>query len=171
MEYSIDAVAGKMILVIVVLSILISIGGAIYFQTVDEAAPFAAGVAMTMALNIAKVLLLKKAVANSLTKDAFSAKAHLQYTYFLRLILTAAVLVAAALIPDNFVNLFGAVFGIFTLHISSYSMRYFFRHALADEIIASSANIPSSPTHDAIQEINAIVSEYDEAKDGIKISK
>ena len=157
-----------MILVIVVLSVLIAVGGALYFGTFEGAAPFAAGVAMMMALNITKVLLLKNAVANSLTKDAFSGKAHLQYTYFLRLVLTAAVLVAAALIPDNFVNLFGAVFGIFTLHIASYSMRYFFRHALEDEIIAASANIPSSPTQDAIQEINAIVSEYDEAKDGKK---
>ena len=168
MEYSIDTVASKVIQVIVVLSILIAVGGAVYFRTVDEALPFAAGVAMAMAVNIAKVLLLKRANANSLSKDPQSARMHLQYTYFLRLMLTAAVLVAAALIPDNIVNLFGAVFGIFTLHISFYSMRYFFRHALADEIIASSANIPSSPTQDAIQEINAIVSEYDEAKDGNK---
>ena len=168
MEYSIDTVAGKVIQVIVVLSILIAVGGAVYFRTVEDAIPFAAGVAMAMAVNITKVLLLKKANASSLTKDPVSAKFHLQYTYFLRLILTAAVLVAAALIPDNIVNLFGAVFGIFTLHVSFYSMRYFFRHALADEIITASADRSLSPTQDAIQEINAIVSEYDEAKDGNK---
>ena len=168
MEYSIDAVAGKVIQVIIALSILIAVGGAVYFRTAEEALPFAAGVAMAMAVNITKVLLLKKANANSLSKDPHSAKVHLQYTYFLRLILTAAVLVAAAMIPDNFVNLFGAVFGIFTLHFSFYSMRYFFRHALADEIMTASANRSSSPTQDAIQEINAIVSEYDEAKEGNK---
>ena len=168
MEYSIDAVAGKVIQVIVVLSILIAVGGAFYFRTVEDAAPFAAGVAMAMAVNITKVLLLKKANESSLAKDQHSAKIHLQYTYFLRLILTAAVLVAAALIPDNYVNLFGAAFGIFTLHVSFYSMRYFFRHALADDIMTASVNIPSSPTQDAIHEINAIVSEFDEAKDGNK---
>ena len=168
MEYSIDTVASKVIQVIVVLSILIAVGGAVYFRTAEGALPFAAGVAMAMAVNITKVLLLKRANTYSLSKDPQSGRLHLQYTYFLRLILTAAVLLAAALIPDNIVNLFGAVFGIFTLHLSFYSMRYFFRHALADEIIAASANIPSSPTQDAIQEINAIVSEYDEAKDGNK---
>ena len=168
MEYSIDAVAGKVIQVIVVLSILIAVGGAAYFRATEEALPFAAGVAMAMAVNIVKVLLLKKANINSLTKDPTSAKFHLQYTYFLRLVLTAAVLAVAALLHPNYVNLFGTVFGIFTLHVSFYSMRYFFRHALADEIMTASANIPSSPTQDAIQEINAIVSEYDEAKDGNK---
>ena len=168
MEYSIDAVAGKVIQVIVALSILIAIGGAVYFRTLDDALPFAAGVAMAMAVNIAKVILLKRANTTSLTKDPVSAKFHLQYTYFLRLVLTGAVLAAAAFLHPNYVNLFGAIFGIFTLHISFYSMRYFFRHALADEIIAASADRSSSPTQDAIQEINAIVSEYDEAKDGNK---
>ena len=168
MEYSIDAVAGRVIQVIVALSVLIAVGGAVYFRTAEGALPFAAGVAMAMAVNITKVLLLKKANTSSLTKDPHSAKVHLQYTYFLRLVLTAAVLVAAALLPDNIVNLFGAVFGIFTLHISFYSMRYFFRHALADEIMTASAGKSSSPTQDAIQEINAIVSEYDEAEDGNK---
>ena len=166
MEYSIDAVAGKVIQVIVVLSVLIAVGGAVYFRTVHGALTFAAGVAMVMALNIAKVLLLRRANASSLTKDPVSARFHLQYTYFFRLVLTGAVLVAAAMLHPVYVNFFGAVIGIFTLHVSFYSMRYFFRHALADEIITASADRSSSPTQDAIQEINAIVSEYDEAKDG-----
>ena len=168
MEYSMDAVASKMIQVIIALSVLIAIGGAIFFRSIEGAAPFAAGVAMAAAVNTAKVLLLKKSVSGALTKDPYSAKFHVQYTYFLRLILTAAVLAAAAILPDNIVNLFGAIFGIFTLNISSYSMRYFFRHALADDIMAASVNIPTSPTNDAIQEINAIVSDYEEAKDGNK---
>ena len=168
MEYSIDAVAGKVIQVIVVLSILIAFGGAVYFRTTQEALPFAAGVAMAMGVNIAKVLLLKKANADSLKKDPASAKFHLQYTYFFRLVLTAAALGVAAFFHPNYVNLFGVVFGIFTLHISFYSMRYFFRHALEDEIMTASADRSLSPTQDAIQEINAIVSEYDETKDGNK---
>ena len=168
MEYSIDAVAGKVIQVIIALSILIAVGGAVYFREAEEALPFAAGVAMAMAVNIAKVLLLKKANENSLKKDPHSAKFHLQYTYFLRLVLTGAVLALAAWLHPNYVNLFGTVIGILTLHVSFYSMRYFFRHALADEIMTASADRSSSPTQDAIQEINAIVSEYDEAKDNDK---
>ena len=168
MEYSIDAVAGKVVQVIIALSVIIAVGGAVYFRTIEGALTFAVGVAMTMAVNIAKVLLLKRANTTSLTKDPTSARFHLQYTYFLRLVLTAVVLITAAVLHPDYVNFFGAAIGLFTLHISFYSMRYFFRHALADDVMTASANRSSSSTQDAIQEINAIVSEYDETKDGNK---
>ena len=163
MEYSIEATAAKMVQVILVLSVLIAVGGAIFFRSM-EAVPFAAGVALASAMNMVKVFLLKKSVESALAKDSVTAKYHLQYTYFLRLLLTAAVLVAAALIPDTIINLIGTIIGIFTLNIASYSMRYFLRHELADDIMAVSANIPASPTQDAINDINAIVSEHEETK-------
>ena len=167
MEYSIETAAAKMIQVILALSVFIAVGGALFFRSV-EAVPFAAGVALAAAVNVVKVILLKKSVESSLAKDPVSAKFHLQYTYFLRLILTAAVLVVAALVPQNIVNLFGTIFGIFTLNFASYSMRYFFRHELNDDIMAASTSISASPTQDAINDIEKIVSEYDEAEDGNK---
>ena len=166
MEYSIERAAGKMVQVILVLSVLIAIAGAVFYGNLHEALPFAAGVAMAAGLNVAKVLLLKGSVTSSLTKDPVSAKFHLQYTYFLRLVLTAGVLVAAALLPNEYVNLFGAIFGIFTLNIASYSMRYFLRHELASDVMAASASKASNPAEDAIKDMEAIVSEYN--KDGNK---
>ena len=165
MEYSIETAASKMVQVILVLSVLIAAAGAVFFRSV-EAVPFAAGVAMAAAVNITKVILLKKSVESALSKDAVTAKYHLQSTYFLRLLLTASVLIGAALLPDSIVNLFGVIFGIFTLNIASYSMRFFYRHELAKDIMAASANIPASPTQDAINDINAIVSKSEEAKEG-----
>ena len=167
MEYSIETTAAKMIQVILALSVLIAVGGAVFFRTM-EAIPFAAGVALACAMNMTKVILLKKSVEYAVSKDSVTAKYHLQYTYFLRLLLTAAVLVVAALVPQSVVNLFGTIFGIFTLNVASYSMRYFFRHELAKDVISASAGVPASPTQDAINDIDKIVSEYDEAKDGSK---
>ena len=161
MEYSMDAVARKMIQVILFLSALIAVGGIVFFR-LPQALPFVTGVSMAAGVNVAKVFLLKKAVTDAVKKDAASAKVHIQATYFMRLMLTLAVLLAAALLPNDYVNLMGTVIAIFTLPISTYSMRYFFRHQLGEDIMTASVNMPSNSAQDAINEINAIVSEKED---------
>jgi len=190
MEYSMNAVANKMILVIVCLSVLIAAGSYFIFASlagnesvtvlatimglrtasqVSDTIPFAAGVAFAMGLNIAKVLLIKRAVNNALTRDEFAAKMYLKAQYLLRLVLTGAVLLAAGLLHINafsslenpqsvnpvYVNLMGTFFGIFTFPVSTYLMRFFFRNALNEtpEFLAAT---PENTMQDAIDKLNSI---------------
>lgn len=161
---SIKKAASRMMMAMFAVSALIAAGGAGFYVNrgdFSEALPFAAGVAMAAALNAAKIVLLKRDVAGALGKDPVSAKHYLQLRYFMRLLLTAGVLVAAALLPDAAVNLFGAVFGVFALHAASYSMRYFMRRELADEVLAQAA-APAGAAEAALEDMEKIVSGYEE---------
>ena len=159
MEFTIDAFANKMILCIVGLSVLIALGGGVFFQLhqnsyVAEAIPFAVGVAMAMGLNIIKVIWLKATINKSVDMDTpKGARLFYQGQYFLRLLLTVAVLLVSAHAPDNIINLFGTIIGILTFPITMRLMRFF---------IPPDVEIPKSTPHtnhvqDAIAEIEAHV--------------
>ena len=131
MEFTIEAFANKMILCIVGLSVLVALGGSVFFwlhQNFDiaEAIPFTVGVAMAMGLNITKVIWLKASINKTVDMDTpKAAKLFFQVQYFLRLLLTAAVLLVAALAPDNIVNLLGVIIGILTLPVTMRLMQFF----------------------------------------------
>ena len=153
MEFTIDSVANKMILVIIVLSALVAAGGAVFFLSY-EAIPFAIGVAMAMGVNIAKVILLKQAIKKTVDiESSKSAKIFFQIRYFLRFALTVAVLFAAAIIPDNIVNLWGAVIGIFMHPLSVYAMRFF---VPADTVMPIAPAENSDPVQDSINKLESI---------------
>lgn len=189
MDYSVDAIAGKLILVIAVISV--AIAGAGYFvyvwltgnpdasiavfsimgvtqghAAVADTIPFATGVLAAMGLNIAKVLLMKRAVAGAMKRDAITAKLYLQGQYFLRLVLTAAVLIAAGVLhgmrPDNvinphYLNFMGTFFGIFSFPLAMYSMRLFIKDEPKDIVLEESEE--KSTVQSAIDELNAIGAE------------
>lgn len=113
-----DAVANKMIVVIIALSVLMAACGFIIFASLsanDDASvvfgmlmgvnaattetadgiPFAFGIGAVMCLNIVKVVLMKRAVNNAVKRDSVQAKLYLQGQYFMRLMLTAVVLFTA----------------------------------------------------------------------------
>ena len=130
MEYSMKAVSQKMILVIVILTVLIAIGGGVFYFVNDNflgIIPFAAGAALAMLANIAKVLLLKRTVEIAVDKEEASAKLYMQGQYFIRLLLTAGVFLLAVFIPDSIVNFMGTVIAIFTLPIATYSVKFFLK--------------------------------------------
>ena len=138
MEYSMEAVSKRMILVIVVLCMLIAVGGGIFYFVNDnlpEAFPFATGAFMAMAANIIKVIWLKRTVERAVTMEESAAKLHLQGQYFIRLVLTAGVFLAAVFAPDNIVNFMGTVFAIFTLPIATYSVKLFLKDQHADAML------------------------------------
>jgi hypothetical protein len=134
----------RLIAVIIISSLAIMVGGALVYHFADippfavnvspagevthltaGAVPFALGVLMSMGLNIAKVFMLSSAAhkAASLSPEQSKDAANiLRFRYIGRFALTAAVLVAAALIP--FVDVLGAIFGIFSWHIAMYSARF-----------------------------------------------
>ena len=175
MEYSMDAVADKVVQVILCLSVLIAVAGFVFYfwrgGAINDGAPFAIGVAAAASLNTAKVLLLKRAVNNALTREPGMAQFYLQGQYFLRLMLTLAVLIVAGWLHNTYdaqyINVFGTVFGIFTLPIANYSMRYFFREHLRDNpagyTTAPGVAKITSPTQDAINKLKSFGAEQTEA--------
>jgi hypothetical protein len=188
-----EAVANKMILVIAALSASLAAGSYLIFVSMAGnadavlaatlmgvsasdvraayAVPFAMGVAFSMGINIAKVILMKRAVNNALTREAEAAKFYLKGQYFLRLVITAVVLCIAGWLHANaqndsgsplYVNFMGAFYGIFTFPVATYSMRFFFRAALQDnpsEFVEHSKDSGQSIVQDAIDKLKTIGAE------------
>ena len=114
--------AKKMILVICVSALLVMLGGAIFYRSL-EAFPFALGAFLTSALNVFKVFLLERNVQKILDMtDASASKGFISVQYLIRYILTGIVLVAAALVP--FINLWGAIIGVFTMQAATIAIRF-----------------------------------------------
>jgi len=154
MEYSVKAVAKRMIIVIVCVSVFIALGGYMFYRS-EDAIPFAFGVAMAMCVNIIKVLWLKKTVTAAIDMPPKSARRHVQVQFILRVSLTAGVFLIAGLLHGTHVNLIGVAFGIFSLTIASYSMRFFVGNHHSGILKESEAY----SNQDAIDEINAIVAD------------
>jgi len=114
--------AQKMILAIVVSSLVFIGGGAVFYRSIS-ALQFALGVILTSALNIWKVVMLERNIEKILSLEEKSAgKKFVQLQFLLRYLLTGLVLYAAAKTP--FINLWGAIAGVFTLKIAAISMKF-----------------------------------------------
>jgi len=110
-----------MIFVLCILMAIIVVASAVYFRSFAFL-PFAAGVLLVVALNIVKVIMLDRAVDKALTMtEGKDAGSYMRFQYFLRLILTGAVLIFAAISP--YIELWGAVVGVFTMPVAAYSMK------------------------------------------------
>ena len=89
----------------------------------DEAFPVALGVFLSSALNVMKVMLLERTVQKVMDMEtAKESKAYVASQYIIRYVLTGVILVAAALTP--FINLWGAIAGIFTMQIAVFFIRF-----------------------------------------------
>ena len=117
--------AGKMLFSISVLSSASVIAGFLYYRSV-AALPFAAGIVLMYGTNILRIVMLDRtAGAVALTEGmAYANRVKLQY--LARQLLTALVLVIAALTP--YVSLWGAAAGIVTWSVAAYSLRLFIKH-------------------------------------------
>lgn len=119
----INDIAKKMIFVLCILLVIIIVASVIYYRSFAFL-PFAAGASIVVALNIIKVIMLDRTVDKALTMtERKDASGYMRLQYFLRFILTGAVLVFAAVSPDDYVSLWGAVVGIFTMPIAAYYMK------------------------------------------------
>jgi len=101
--------------------VIIAIGAVIY-RSIDSLY-FAIGVIITSSLNVLKIYLLDRSVRKTLEMDnPTTGKLYTSFQYLLRYFLTGAVLLAAAMITlyvePPFINLWGAVAGVFTLQIA-----------------------------------------------------
>jgi len=108
---------------IIVIFAALVIGAAIYYRSF-ECLPFVLGAFLGCAASVIKVIMLSKAVDKALTiTEPVKAGNYIRLQHLLRLALTAAALIIAALVP--FINLWGAVAGILSFSISSYGLKLF----------------------------------------------
>ena len=88
-----------------------------------QALYFPLGVILSSALNVLKVVLLERAINKTLDMDEPKAGSnYIRIQYLMRYFLSGAVLLAAGLITKYvdppFINIVGALVGIFTMQIS-----------------------------------------------------
>ena len=117
----------RMILVIGISVLVLIVAGVLIYRSL-EALYFAFGVILTSSLNVLKIIMLERTVNKVVGMDEPDAgKNYVRLQYLLRYILTGAVLLAAGLISvyvhPPFINIWGAVAGIFTLQIAVISVR------------------------------------------------
>lgn len=125
MEFSIDAVANRLILLLFCLAALVAIGGALFFRSFD-AVPFAVGAGIAGVANAIRVLWLKKVIQKSVEMDTSKAAGLIfQVHYFLRIVFTGLVLLVAQILPDNIVNLFAVIIGILTFPVAMRLIQFF----------------------------------------------
>ena len=108
-------------------AMVIIAGGAAFYRSL-EAVYFAFGVLLTSALNVLKVILLERTVKNIANMDEpETGKNYVRLQYLLRYFLTGLVLLIAGLVSvyvdPPFINIWGAVAGVFTLQIAVISVR------------------------------------------------
>jgi len=111
-----------MIGAIAVSSLIFIAGGALYYRSFS-ALPFALGVVLAAALNVVKVVLLERTAQKAIEFDEGPAgKNYVRFQFLLRYLLTGLILIIAALAP--FIDLWGAIAGVFTLQIAAVSIRF-----------------------------------------------
>jgi len=124
----------KMIMVMLVAGLIMSIAGFVFsiFNPIIHPLYFTFGVLLTTGLNVLKVVWLERAVqAAVLMEDQTASSNYIRVHYLLRFLLTGLVLVAAVYIP--FIDLFGAIFGLFTYHAGKYSLGIFIKQEMNED--------------------------------------
>ena len=118
-----SVIVRKMSIVMLIAALVIIVAGAaasIYFPELRPIS-FALGVLLSTGLNIIKVFWLDRAVKTATAmEDQKTAANYIRLQYLLRFLFTALVLLIAVFVP--FIELLGAVIGIFTFHVAKYAI-------------------------------------------------
>jgi len=117
----------RIILVIGISALVLIAVGAVIYRSL-EALYFAVGVILTSSLNVFKVMLLERTVKKAVDMEQpDTGNNYVRLQYLLRYFLTGLVLLAAGLVSvyvePPFINIWGAVAGLFTLQIAVISVR------------------------------------------------
>ena len=117
----------RMVMMIGAAALVMILGGIVFFRSI-EALYFAFGVILTSALNVLKVFMLERTVGKTLEMDKESrGETYLRLQGVFRFFLTAVVLLGVGLVQiyahPPFINVFGVIFGLFTLQISVFACR------------------------------------------------
>lgn len=117
-------IAKRMIFTIGLLTLIFIAAAAVYYRSLD-CLPFVWGTLLGALVSAAKVVLLERAVDRALGMDKDRAGNYVRLQHLLRLALSGAVLVLAALAPH--LSLWGAAAGILSFQISLYFLKLFKR--------------------------------------------
>jgi uncharacterized membrane protein YciS (DUF1049 family) len=132
---SMDVYTKRMTRVVGGTSLLIVIGGIVYYFSFD-AVIFAAGVIITALISVLKIYWLKRSVTIATDKDPVYAANYVRGQGMLRMLFTLAVLVGAGFVSTieaiGYPFLFGAVFGLLTMPVAAYSMSFFIKKDYKD---------------------------------------
>jgi len=119
-------ISNRMIIAICVLAIVAVAGSIVFYSVSDnyiiDFIPFAAGAALGAALNILKVIMIRRIVNKVTNVEKPVSPLYIQGQFFLRFILTIVVLALA--IFFDFINLIGVVAGLLTMPIAGYAMSF-----------------------------------------------
>ena len=114
-------ISKRLIFVICISAAVIIAVGAVYYRSA-LALPFALGVFLAAGLNCLKIVMIER-VAIKITQMGEGVQGYVGMQYLFRLLLTGVVLFVCHISP--FINLWGAVIGIFTLQVATLSLRFF----------------------------------------------
>ncbi len=111
----------KMIVTICILAPIFMVASVLYYRSLS-CLPFVLGVLLGSLASVAKVLLLERAVNRAVNMEKKAATGYITLQHMLRLFLTGAVLVLAALVPA--INLWGAAAGVLTYQVAVYLIKF-----------------------------------------------
>jgi len=130
MDYTVDSFVSKMMKAVICISVLMIISGAAFFRS-SLAVGFALGIGISMALNLVKILWLKRCVNRAVNMETAAAGAYISINYVLRYVLTGLVLVAAHFLPV--VDMFGAAIGLLSMPFANYAVHFLNRNNKPDD--------------------------------------
>jgi len=108
-------IAKRMTTVMGALLLLLVAASAVYYRTMAFL-PFAFGASLGVALNVVKIIMLDRTVGKALQMEQKGAGNYIRIQHFVRFLLTGAVFLLAALVPQ--ISIWGAAAGICTLQIA-----------------------------------------------------
>lgn len=116
-----ENISKRAILTICVSTALLAAGAAIYYRSLS-CLPFILGLLLGAAVSAGKVFLLKRTVDQSLNKEEKAASSYVRLQHLLRLAMTGAALLIAALVPA--ISLWGAAAGVLTYQLGIYLVKF-----------------------------------------------
>lgn len=124
MDFNTADIRKKLMVIMSAAAVVMIAGGAAFHRSMPEILYFALGVILATGLNMVKLKMLERTAERLVSSDNDAVgKSFVGMQYLLRLVLTIGMFLAAVFVP--FIDLFGAVFGVFTLPISMHILRFF----------------------------------------------
>ncbi len=105
---------------ILIISTIALAVGLVLHKGFDQRLYYTAGLALGTVFAALKVVLLEYMVKKAIELPPDEARNYARLSYTLRYVLTAGILIAAALVP--YFSLFGAVIGILSLQVAAYTV-------------------------------------------------
>lgn len=113
--------AKRMIITILIIGLIFIVGSVIYHRSWGFI-PFLIGIILGSAVSIAKVFLLERTVDKALTMEKKQAGNYISIHHVFRLILSGAVLILGAIVPQ--ISLWGVAAGILAFQMAAYNVKF-----------------------------------------------